>query len=410
MKILLVSQYFFPETGATPNRIYSLARKFQEEGHYVKVITEKPNHPKGVFFPGFEKGGFINKKYKGIPVTYSWVYTRPEKGFIGRMLFYFSFMVSAIFAAFKTKGKYDIVCASSPPLFVGISGWLIAKIKGAKFVFDVRDLWPDVAVKMGALNNEKAIKAAEKVEHFIYSKADLITVVTNSFKKSIIEKGFSPDKIEVVTNGTDPSVFNIKDTITELRKDLDLKEDDYIVAYIGNLGLAQGLDHIINAARAMEQRNIHDVTFLFVGDGPQKSDLMKLATELKVKNVKFIDRVPLHMAAKYMNASDVLLVPLADDPIYSQFIPSKFFDSMAASKPVLLSVDGESRWILDEAEAGMYYEAENAHQLTEKILCLKKHPEKAEAMAMNGSKFVKKNYTRDVQAGYMLDYFENLTK
>lgn len=410
MKILLVSQYFFPETGATSNRLFSLAKKIQEEGHEVRIIAEKPNHPKGIFFPGFEKGGFINKEYKGIPVTYSWVYTRPEKGFIGRMLFYFSFMVSAIFAAYKTKGKYDIVCASSPPLFVGISGWLIAKIKGAKFVFDVRDLWPDVAVKMGALNNEKAIKAAENIERFIYSKADLITVVTKSFKKSIIGKGFSHDKIEIVTNGTEPEVFNIKDNKSELRGELNLKKDDYLVSYVGNLGLAQGLNHIIIAAQIIEQQNIEDVTFLFVGDGPQKSNLMELVARLGVKNVIFRDRVPLDTAAKYMNASDVLLVPLGDDPIYSQFIPSKLFDSMAASNPVLLSVDGESRWILDEAQAGLYYEAENAKQLSEKIMFLKKHPEKAKEMALNGSKFVEKNYTRDVQAAHMLTFLEKLTK
>jgi hypothetical protein len=143
LRILLISQYFFPETGATSNRIFSLAKKFKEDGHDVRVIAEKPNHPKGIFFDGYEKGIFLDKVYKGIPVTYTWVFTRPEKGFLGRIFFYLSFMMMAIIASVRTNEKYDIVVASSPPLFVGISGWVIAKLKKAKFSFDVRDLWPN---------------------------------------------------------------------------------------------------------------------------------------------------------------------------------------------------------------------------------------------------------------------------
>jgi glycosyltransferase involved in cell wall biosynthesis len=403
----LISQYFFPETGATSNRIFSLAKKFKEEGHDVRVISEKANHPKGVFFEGFEEGMFLDREYKGIPVTYSWVYARPEKGFIGRILFYVSFMLTAVMAAFRTKGKFDIVCASSPPLFVGISGWIIAMIKSAKFVFDVRDLWPDVAVKMGALSNNFAINIAERIERLLYTKADLITTVTPSFRKTISGKGADLSKIKVITNGTDPDIFKIENVNGQLRTSLGLS-DRFYVSYVGNIGLAQGLEHIIESAAQLDKKGYKDIAFLIIGDGPKKEELKSLVEFKKVGNVRFIDRVSLDIASKYMNASDILLVPLANDPIYSQFIPSKLFDSMAASKPILLSVDGEARKIIEQSEAGFYYEAESADQLSKKIIWLKTHTKEAEGMGRKGRDFVIKNYSRKVQAQKMLDSFQEL--
>jgi len=407
LRILIVSQYFFPETGATSNRIYSLAAKFRKEGHKVRILAEKPNHPRGIFFEGYEKGVFLDREYKDIPVTYSWVYTRPEKGFLGRILFYISFMLMAIVASFRMKGQYDIVLASSPPLFVGISGWAIARMKRAKFVFDVRDLWPEVAIKMGELNNGFAINLAEKVEHFLYRKADLITAVTRSFKKSIADKDISGDKIKVITNGTDPELFVTEHSKKELRDNLGLR-NHFLVSYIGNLGLAQGLEHIIEAAEQIQQTGLSDISFLIVGAGPKKKELKEIAGEKKLTNVTFVNRVPMEKAVEYMNASDALLVPLANDPIYSQFIPSKLFDSMAASKPVLLSVDGESRDILEYSNAGLYYEAEDDEKLFEKILWLKEHKERAERMGEKGRRYVIENYTREVQAMKMIKELQRI--
>ncbi len=409
MKILLITQYFFPETGATSNRIYSLAKHFKKHGHQVHVIAERPNHPEGVFFEGYEKGGFIEKTYNDIPVTYTWVYTRPQKGFIGRILFYLTFMFMAVMASVRLDDEFDIVAASSPPLFVGIAGWAADKIHKGKFVFDVRDLWPEVAIKMGQLNNQLAISIAKKIEHFLYRKADLITTVTNSFKRTISENGIINSKIDVITNGTDSDVFDLKDTKYELRKSLSL-DRGFLVSYVGNIGLAQGLEHIIESARRLQNDGVIDIRFLIVGDGPEKRYLKEKAASANIHNIAFINRVPLAKASKYMSASDALLVPLADDPIYSQFVPSKLFDGMAAAKPILLSVNGEAREILKASKAGVYYEAENDKQLTEKILWLKNHPQEVSEMARNGYKFVNEHYTREAQAESMLHSFNVITK
>jgi glycosyltransferase involved in cell wall biosynthesis len=404
MKILIFSQYYFPETGATSNRAYALAKVFQEEGHDVRVIAEKPNHPEGIFHPGFEKGMFKDGEWGGVPVTWCWVYTRPVKGFAGRMLFYLSYMVMAVLAVFRLKGKYDVVLATSPPLFVGLSGWAAARIKRARFVFDVRDLWPEVAVKMGELNNPKAIRMAEAVESFLYRKADLITPVTASFKDTIAGMGISREKMVVVSNGTEPEVFQSSIPANELRLKWSIPSG-FIVSFIGNLGLAQGLGHIIEAARLLEEQGNDDIYFLFVGDGPRKAFVMDEARKAGVSRVIFRDRVTLPEAVEYMNASDALLVPLADDPIYAKFIPSKLFDSMAAGKPVLLSVDGEARTILNRAAAGLWYPAEQANGLVDSILSLRNHPN-FDTFGIAGRRFVIEHYTRRAQAMKMLDAFQ----
>ena len=295
-----------------------------------------------------------------------------------------------------------MVLATSPPLFVGVSGWAAAKVKHAKFIFDVRDLWPEVAVKMGELSNAKAILLAEKIEGFLYRKADLITPVTDSFLETIASKGIPPTKMQVIPNGTEPDTFNTAASKESLRSRHQLP-NKCIVSFIGNMGLAQGLEHVIVAAQQSWEKGEDQVLFLFVGDGPRKERLVKMTQEAGLTNVLFRDRVPLELAVEYMNASDYLIVSLANDPIYAKFIPSKLFDSMAASKPVLLSVDGESRVILDASAAGIYYPAENAQALLDAIEKLRTNPVIAQEMGIRGRDYVTQHFSRRAQALKMLE-------
>lgn len=409
MRILFITQYYFPETGATSNRIYALAKYLKEEcGHDVTIISEKPNHPIGKFFEGYKKGWFNRSEHEGIPVLHTWVYTKPEKGFLTRILFYVSFMITAVLGAFKLKGKYDAVVATSPPLFVGVSGWMISKIKRAKFVFDVRDLWPGVAVAMGELNNPKAIKVAEAIERFLYKKADLITTVTESFKKDIKRINGEASRVEVVMNGALTHHFDQNRKVSSFRQN-HLDSNSFTITYAGNIGLAQGLEHIVEAAEHLSQNN-GNARFLILGEGPKKETLQKTAEEKGLSNIHFEGRVPLGEAVKYLMASHALLVPLAQDDIYKMFIPSKLFDSMAAGKPVLLSVDGEARTILEKSKAGLYYEAENAKQLAESVEYLQANPEESRRMGENGYKAAREYYSRDQQSKRMEELLESLVE
>ncbi|MCS3826470.1 glycosyltransferase involved in cell wall biosynthesis [Salinibacter ruber] len=405
MRVLLISQYFPPETGGPPNRLLSIANGLREAGHEVHVIAEKPNHPEGVIREDYREGVFDERTYDGIPVTYTWVYTDPEKNFLKRLSFYLSFMVMAVVGALRTKGDFDVVLASSPPLFVGLSGWLAARLKDAKFVFDVRDIWPEVAVAMGALTNPVAIRLAERLERFIYNRADGVTAVTSSFCNHIQDVASDQIPMRRVMNGTMPDVFQQDAQREKVQEKLGV-DGKYVVTYAGNHGLAQGLPHLIEAADLLQDNE--DVEFVLLGSGPVKENLIQEATSRELDNVRFLDRVPLEEAAAHMAASDALLVPLEDHEIYRQFIPSKLFDSMASGRPVLLSVDGEARSILEEAEGGLYYPAEDGEALAERIEWLVEHPEEGEKMGERGRAYAQENCTRTVQARKMADFLEQI--
>lgn len=424
MHILLITQYFPPETGATSNRLLSLAKGIQAAGHEVVVVAEKPNHPEGVIRPGYEEGFFTEREYEGIPVIYTWVYTQPGKNFVGRMLFYLSFMAMAVPGALRAKGRFDVVLASSPPLFVGLAGWMAAKLKGARFVFDVRDLWPDVAVAMGMLDRPVAVRVARAIERFIYKRADGITAVTDSFCRHIASITGADKPIARVMNGTEPALFQQDAERATIRAALGL-EESFVVGYVGNLGLAQGLEHVLDAAVLFPLPNplpegegttrevrLNDsapnVHFLILGSGPMREALMQGAGRRGLTNVTFLPRMNLKEAAAHMAASDALLVPLASHPIYRQFIPSKLFDSMAAGKPVLLSVDGEARAILEEADAGLYYAAEDGEALAECIRRLRDQPKEADAIGKRGRNYATEHCARAVQVGKLVGFLEEL--
>jgi len=407
MRVLIVTQYFPPETGGTSNRLISIARGLCEAGHDVHVIAEKPNHPEGIIRKDYRGGVFEERTYEGIPVTYTWVYTHPEKNFLRRLLFYGSFMVMAALAALRTKGSFDVVLASSPPLFVGLSGWFAARMKKAKFVFDVRDIWPKVAVAMGALTNPTIIRFAEAIEQFIYRRADGITAVTDSFCDHIRETVGEGTPMQRVMNGTMPEVFQKDERREEVRERLGV-EMKFVVTYAGNLGLAQGLPHILDAAEKLQGED--RVEFVMLGSGAVKSDLVGDAEQRGLTNIQFRDRVPLEEAAAHMAASDALLVPLEDHEIYQQFIPSKLFDSMASGRPLLLSVDGEARSILEDAEAGLYYPAEDGDALADRVRWLLNHPEKAEAMGRRGQEHAQSHCTRSAQAQKLTSFLEEIVE
>ena len=408
MRILVVSQYFPPETGGTPNRVASIVDGLKAAGHDVQVITEKPNYPTGVIWEGYREGVFLDRTYNGVPVTHTWVLADPKKRSLTRILFYVSFMLAAVAAAVRLRGRFDVVLATSPPLFVGLAGWAIAKLKRAKFVFDVRDLWPDLAVEMGELQNPRVIGLAKRMERFIYRHADGVTAVTESFCRDIRRTAETDVPVGLVMNGTTPEVFDREAEGAQLRKEMDW-EDCFVVTYAGNIGLCQGLDHIVEAAALLDQEAPR-VLFVFVGEGPVRERLAQEAERRRLRNVQFIGRVPLEQAAAYMAASDVLLVPLAAEAIYQKFIPSKLFDSMAVGRPLLLAVDGEARRVLDEAEAGLYYAPESGEALADGVRRLLDLPEQRQEMGRKGKAFVKKHFDRRVQASEMASFLETIAQ
>ncbi len=392
MRILYLSQYFPPEVGATQTRAIEMASNLVKRGHFVSVLTEFPNHPKGIIPPEYKNRFIEYQLLNGIHVYRSWVYARPDKNFYTRMGFYLSYMFASAATGSFLKGPYDVVYATSPPFFVGLSGLWLSRLKNTKFVFEVRDLWPESAVELGELSNRRFIRWAEKLENYYYRKADAIIAVTGGIRQKLEDRGYNP-KVKVVLNGTNTELFENKGQAIKTRLGLNEK---FVVLYAGIIGIAQGMEQLCDVVNTMKSnKNVH---FVFVGEGPVKSTLLGIKEEKSLDNLTLLDEVPREKVPDYISAADCCLVPLKKNRLFLGALPSKMFDAMACERPVILSVDGEARSVLEEAKAGIFVEPENTEQMISAIQTLQNSPGLRRQMGKAGRNYVEQNYSRRQKA------------
>ena len=394
MRVLIFSQYYPPEVGATQTRVNTFARELVKRGHHVTVVSEIPNHPAGVYFEGWRKRWYTRTVEDGIDVIRVFVVASPKKTFPRRLAFYLSYMLNAIVIGLLLARRPDVVLASSPPLFVGVAGMFVAAAKGVPFVLDVRDLWPAAAVSLGELREGRAHAIAERVERMLYDRALAITCVTQAFMKYIQNLGVEASKLHHLPNGTLPEVFVPLPADPGLADDLNL-DRTFVAGFLGNHGVAQGLDVLLDAAAQTGD----EVMFLFVGEGPVKAALQNRANREGITNVRFAAQVPPSEVIAYIALCDVLLVPLQPDDVFTMFVPSKMFDFWACGKPVLLMAGGEAADIVRRSGAGVVIEPGDANQLSRTLAAMRKEPEGTRAMGVAGRAFVLANYDRNAQAG-----------
>lgn len=406
MRVIIIGQHYYPEVTAAVNRLTALTEALGEQGHIVTVIAPKPNHPAGVIPREYRGSAIKVEKVHGVEVHYTWVYASPRKSLMRRVLYYASFTFMAVFAALQLRGRYDAVFASCPPPLVGVAGWIVARLKGAKFVLDVRDLWPGLAIAIGELRNPAAIAAARAVEQFTYRTADGIIAVTNPFHKEIKRRAPKETPVEVISNGALPLFLEADRDKLQRRAEKGWCER-FVVSYIGNIGVCQGLMHVVDAAEIL-QAAAPDVLFFIQGHGIVKEKLVAEVKRRQVRNIEFEEIVPAESAASAMAASDALLVPLVRVPMAAQFVPSKLFDSMAVGVPVLLSVEGEAQRILDDARAGLCYRAEDGEALASKVLELRARPDGARNMGLRGREYVRAHYLRTTLSEQMVIFIERV--
>ena len=396
MKILYITQYFYPEIGATTNRALANARYLSQKGHSVTVLTEMPNHPKGIIFNGYKHKIFMKEKMENFLINRVWVFTSVKKNFITRILFYVSFMFMGFLHTLFNWKKYDIVYVSSPPLFVGVIGlWLKKIFKKTKFVFEVRDLWPNSAIQLGELKSRVLIKFSEKLEYAIYKSADNIITISEHMKNAIVKRDIITDKIITIHNGTD---FNYK--IVEL---LDPKIEIFqkfknkkVILYAGNIGIAQNLDIILKSAELLKNKN--EYYFLIVGEGPRRKELENVKVYRNLDNLEFIGEVCRDKIPYYLAQADCGIVSLRKLPLFHGALPSKIFDYMACGLPILVGIDGEAKELIETSKTGLYYQPENAQNLVEKIQELLSDDQVLKIFSKNAVDFVKQNFTRKKQA------------
>lgn len=390
--VLILTQYYPPETGAPQNRLSSLAKHLQLLGMEVAVLTAMPNYPAMKIQEGYDGKWYVKDEKDNIVIHRSWIFVRKSNSIVLRLLNYFSFVFSSMITGlFKVK-KYDIVICESPPLFLGITALVFKLFRKSKLVFNVSDLWPESAEKLGLVKNKLFLKLAYWLEALLYKQAALVSGQTQGIVKSINHR-FQDVKTFWLPNGTDADQYNVNNIVHNWRSVNGYNADDFIVLYAGILGHAQALEVILNAATLLKTED--KIKFVLVGDGPQKEFLHQLKESLQLINVSFFSNQPQMSMPDVIYAADTAVVPLKNIPLFKGAIPSKIFENLAFGKPILLGVDGEARDLfIDEGKCGLYFTPENEQELAANIVKLKNDKLLREELGNNGIVYVNDKFDR----------------
>ena len=397
MKLLIVTQYFPPEVGAPQNRLFELALRLKEKGIDVEILTAMPNYPQMEIHEAYKKKKYVEEEISGLKVKRTWIYVSKDKSVIKRLLNYFSFVFSSLFFGFLKLERKDVLMVESPPLFLGITAFLLSKAKKAKLVFNVSDLWPESAEKLDIIHNRILLKLATKLEEFCYKKSALISGQTQGICKNIKDR-FPHKKVYWLKNGVDIKFYDINKQLQHhFRKDKGFSATDFILFYGGIIGYAQGLDVILHAADRL--KNNTDIKFVLLGNGPEKERLLKMKTEMQLENVFFYDAVPKSQMQEIITQTNATIVPLKRLDLFKGAIPSKIFENLALKKPIILGLEGEAKELfIDEGKCGLSFEPENEKDLADKIMYIYSHPDEAAQMGENGLNYAAKNFNRDIIA------------
>jgi glycosyltransferase involved in cell wall biosynthesis len=395
MRILFLSHYFPPEVNAPASRTYEHCNQWVQDGHKVTVVTCAPNHPRGTVYEGYHNKLFQREERNGIQVIRIWTYVTANEGFLKRTLNYLSYMVAAVLVA-PLLSKCDVVLSTSPQFFNGLAGYLVSRLKRVPWILEIRDLWPESIVAVGAITNRPVIRLLEGLETFAYRKADHLVVVTDAFKAHMLAKGISSKKVTVIKNGVDFSLYrNPPHGHRNLLRELEL-EGKFVASYFGTHGMAHHLETVLEAAH--ELREWKDVVFLLVGDGAERSRLVTIRDEMKLFNVVMLDQQAKEKMPELWSLSSVSLVLLKKSALFKTVLPSKIFESMAMEKPVILGVEGESAELVMSAGGGICIEPENSKDLAIQVLKLYRDPTLRQKLGSSGRRYVLEHFDRQVLA------------
>lgn len=405
MHILFLTDNFPPEGNAPATRTYEHASRWVKAGHKVTVITCAPNFPEGIVFEGFKNSWYQRSQIDGIDVIRVKTYITSNEGFVKRILDYMSFMVTGFVAGLFQK-KADLIVATSPQFFCACAGWMLSVFKWKPFIFELRDIWPASITAVGAMKDSFAIRMLEKIELFLYRRANKIISVTNAFKAELIERGIDGHKIEVVRNGVDLSKYiPLAEKDPQLLSHYNL-QNKFVAGYIGTHGMAHGLEHIVAVAEKLQSYD--DIRIVFAGGGAARQKVVDLVKEKNLQNVVLIDRQPKEMMPKLWSLCDVSLVPLVNNDLFRTVIPSKIFECMGMGIPTVMSVpEGEATTIIQETNSGLTVEPENVDQIVDAILKL--YSDKAlYSKLCSDSKKAAPEFSREIMASDMLRIFEEM--
>lgn len=399
MRILFLTDNFPPETNAPAARTFEHARVWAELGHDVTIVTGVPNFPTGRVHEGYRNRPYQVEDVGGMRVVRVWTYVAPNTGTFRRSLDYLSFMLSSLPAGL-IQTRPDVVVGTSPQFFTVLGAWLLSAARRVPCVFELRDLWPESIAAVGAANDGVVLSLLGRLAHFLYHRVDRVVAVTESFADILAGRGVPRDKISVVRNGVDLDEFTPSDGDNGFRAEVGISRDEFVVAYVGTVGMAHGLSSVIEAAWETAGEPIR---YLIVGEGAEKTSLVDSVRERGLVNVTFVDGQPRERVPSILAASDVILVHLRDAPVFDSVIPSKIFEAMAMARPIVLGVRGESAEIVRRAECGLIVEPELPQELIAAVRTLRDDPDLRLRLGQNGRRAAEREFCRRAAAIRMLD-------
>ena len=393
---------------APASRTYEHCRAWADSGAQVTVITCAPNFPIGKVFDGYSNRLWQSEIIEGIRVIRVWSFIAANEGFIRRILDYISFMVSATLVALWVR-KVDVVVGTSPQFFTICAAWVVASLKRVPWVFELRDIWPESIKAVGAMKDSLAIRTLERLELFLYRHATSIIAVTHSFKATLIQRGVNGKKIQVVTNGVDLNHFTPQEKDLSLFQELHL-QDRFVAGYVGTHGMAHGLETLLDAAEIIQNRQgAENITFLFLGNGAKKAELVASAKYRRLRNVLFLDSTSKENVTRYLSLLDISIIHLRKTELFSSVIPSKLFECMGMGIPVLHGVPGESAQIVVGEKIGEVFESDNAEQLASRLIFLSGNVALLDEYRKNAIEAARR-YDRVYLAAKMLAILEDVAK
>lgn len=406
MNILFLADNFPPERNAQASRVYERACHWVKWGHRVTVITCTPNFPEGKVYSGYKNKYYQVEYISGIRVVRVKTFIAANVGIIRRILDYVSYM-PASFCAGLFQPKPDVVAATSPLLFAAISAWGLASVKRVPFVMEVSDLWPDSIVAVGAMKSSILLRWLEKIELFLYRQAGHIAVLTPAFRDNLIRRRIADNKISVVMNGVDLSIFQPQLRDKSLAIQWGISHNDFVLSYIGTLGMAHGLENVLQCAQLVENTNIK---FMLVGPGAERQNLACEASRLGLNNVIFVPSQPKKDMPSYWGLSDVALVHLKDAPLFRTVIPSKIFEAMGMGLPIILvAPEGEASKIVLKEHAGMWVPPGDPVALAEAVQHMQNNFVLRSSFA-ESSRAAAFRHSREQQANEMIECFMRVTE
>jgi glycosyltransferase involved in cell wall biosynthesis len=389
MHILLIHQAFAALDEAGGTRHHELARYLRQRGHQVTIIASPVSYLTG---SGADHRARVQVDDLGVTIIRSYSLPALHRSFIWRVFSFISFMVSSFINGLFVR-RVDLVWGTTPPIFQALTAWLLARLKGVPFLLEVRDLWPAFAVAVGVLKNKLLIRLSEFLERFLYRHADQVVVNSPGFIEHVAARGAR--KVTLVPNGADPDMFDPAAEGVHFRKEFGL-EDCFVVLYAGAHGMSNDLDVVLAAAEIL--RADPSVRIVLLGSGKEKSRLCAEADQRQLEHLMFLPPVPKNEMPAALAGADACLAILKPIEMYKTTYPNKVFDYMAASRPVILAIDGVIRTVVEKAGAGLFVQPGNPQALADAIRQLANNPQKCRTMGMNGRNLIETRFSRNALA------------